>query len=283
MVLAAISAIAAVGCAKADAAAESTAGARRTIEIFVGSASQPPTEEAVAAFEKKMGVTVEVHFGGSGAMLAQMKLSDRGDVYFPGSSDYMELAKQEGLVDASTEERVVYLIPAINVQRGNPKNIQKVEDLAREGVRVGIARPDTVCVGLYGVETLELAGVTTEVKPNIVTQVPSCSKTANLIALKSVDAVLGWRVFEHWDPENIETVYLPKDKVARIGYIPAAVAKKSKDPELAAAFIAYLVSEEGQAHFEKWHYLTSETEARKYATPATPIGGTWTLPAVWKQ
>lgn len=270
-------------CSKADSAGESTAEAKRTLEIFVGSASQPPTEEAVAAFEKKMGVTVEIHFGGSGAMLAQMKLSDRGDVYFPGSSDYMELAKKEGLVDASTEERVVYLIPAINVQRGNPKNIEKVEDLAQPGVRVGIARPDTVCVGLYGVETLEVAGVTTAVKPNIVTQVPSCSKTANLIALKSVDAVLGWRVFEYWDPDSIETVYLPKEKVGRIGYIPAAVARTSKDPDLAAAFIAYLVSDEGQAYFEKWHYLTSEREARKYATPTTPVGGTWTLPAVWNQ
>jgi len=254
-----------------------------TLEMFVGSASKPPTEEAVAAFEKSSGAKLEVHFGGSGKMLAELKLSQRGDVYFPGSSDYMEVAKRQALVDATSETRVVYLIPAINVQRGNPKHIRGVADLKKPGLRVGIARPDTVCVGLYGVEVLESLHLASQVKPNIVTHAESCEKTAQLIALKTVDAVLGWSVFEHWDPRNIETVYLPKEQVTRIGYIPAAVTKFSKEPRLAKAFIAFLVSPEGQAIYKRWHYLTSVEEARLYATRTTPVGGVWELPSSWKE
>ncbi len=273
-----------LGCSRgSDRNHDGTGKGQRTLEIFVGSASQPPTEEAIVAFEKKMGVTVEAHFGGSGAMLSQMKLSGRGDIYFPGSSDYMERAKDEGLVDAATEKRVVYLVPAINVQAGNPKNIQSVEDLARPGIKVGMARPDTVCVGLYGVEALEAMGVSANVKPNIVTHAPSCSKAANLVALQTVDAVLGWRVFQFWDPERIETIYYPKEKVTRIGYIPVAVAKDAKNRTLAEAFIDFLVSEEGQTHFRKWKYLTSVKEAREFATANTPVGGTWVIPTAWTQ
>jgi molybdate transport system substrate-binding protein len=254
----------------------------RNIEVFVGAASKPATEDAVARFEKKTGAKLEVHFGGSGMMLSQMKLSGRGDIYFPGSSDYMELAKKEGVVDASSEQRVVYLVPAINVQRGNPRGIKGLDDLGKPGIRVGIARPDTVCVGLYAVELLETTKMTERVKPNIVTHAESCEKAAQLVSLQSVDAVLGWRVFEHWDEEKIETVSLPREQVTRIGYIPIAIGRSARDPELAGAFILFLMSPEGQAIFEKWGYLASAEEAReKYALPTTPVGGEWTLPDVW--
>ncbi len=60
-------------------------------------------------------------FGGSGKVLSQMKLAKQGDLYFPGSSDYMEKAKKDGDVIADTEAIIAYLVPAINVQAGNPK------------------------------------------------------------------------------------------------------------------------------------------------------------------
>jgi molybdate transport system substrate-binding protein len=279
-------------CSRAEKTSEASPGgspassegsfAGRTLEIFVGSASKPPTEAAVEAFEQKTQATVEAHYGGSGKMLADMKLAERGDVYFPGSSDYMEIAKREGLVFAETEKQVVYLIPAINVQKGNPHGVQGVQDLAKSGLRVGIARPDTVCVGLYGVEVLEARGLGEKVRPNIVTHAESCEKAAQLVSLKAIDAILGWEVFQHWDPDNIETVYLPPEQVTRIGYIPAAVAKSTDERALAEAFIEFLVSDEGRAIYRRWSYLTTVEEARRHATSSTPVGGEWALPEGWK-
>jgi molybdate transport system substrate-binding protein len=272
------------GCSSKDGASATNGPYEgHVLEVFVGTASKPPTEAAAAAFEQKTGAKLEVHFGGSGKMLSDMKLAERGDIYFPGSSDYMEKAKAERLVVPETEQRIVYLIPAINVQRGNPHHIRGLEDLAEPGLRVAIGRPDTVCVGLYAVELLERTKLADKVKPNIVTNAESCEKTAELVSLKAVDAVLGWEVFEHWDPDHIETVYLPKEQVTRIGYIPAAVGTKAKEPALAKAFIAFLVSDEGKAIFKKWSYLTSEAEARVYTTPSTPVGGVYELPASWQQ
>jgi molybdate transport system substrate-binding protein len=277
-----------LACSRKEQAADaprpgaSAAAPRPTLEVFVGSASKPPTEAAVDAFEKKAGVKVEAHYGGSGKMLSELKLAERGDLYFPGSSDYMEVAKREGLVFPETERRVVYLIPAINVQRGNPHRIRGLQDLTRKGLRVGIARPDTVCVGLYAVELLESQKLSEALRPNLVTQTESCEKTAQILSLKSVDAILGWEVFEHWDPTNIETIYLPPEQVPRIGYIPAAVAKFTKNRALAESFLTFLTSEEGQAIYRKWRYLTSVEEARKHATPSTPVGGEWQLPASWR-
>ncbi|MBM4324135.1 MAG: molybdate ABC transporter substrate-binding protein, partial [Deltaproteobacteria bacterium] len=66
--------------------------------LFAGAASKPAAEEVIKDFQKKTAIPVEAIFGGSGFVLSQMKLSKRGDIYFPGSSDFMELAKKENLV-----------------------------------------------------------------------------------------------------------------------------------------------------------------------------------------
>jgi len=75
--------------------------------IFAGAASKPPTEAAAKAFEKKTGVKVYITFGGSGFVLSQMILAKKGDLYFPGSSDYMEIAKKKGVVLPESEKYVV--------------------------------------------------------------------------------------------------------------------------------------------------------------------------------
>lgn len=252
-----------------------------TLELFVGSATKPATEEVAKLFEERYEVNLELHFGGSGAMLSQMKLTGRGDIYFPGSSDFMEKAKEDGLVLPESEAIVVYLIPAINVQKGNPKNIQSLEDLVRPDVTVAIADPETVCVGLYAAEILDNAELSQSIRPKIATYAESCEKTAQLIALKTVDAVIGWRVFQYWNPDEIETVYLDPDQIPRIGYVPIAISKASGQRALAQQFIDFVTSDEGKAIYAKWHYLTSEEEARQFA-PKASVGGEWELPEDWR-
>jgi len=255
---------------------------QKVIEVFAGAASKPATEEAAQVFEQKTGIRVLLHFGGSGKMLADMKLTRKGDIYFPGSSDFMELAKKEGLVQSQTEERLVYVIPAINVPRGNPAAILSLKDLARPGLRVGIARPDTVCVGLYAVEILEKNGMAALVKPNIRVHAESCERVAQLAALGMVDAVLGWSVFSNWNPDKIETIMLKPQEIPRIGYIPIALSSVCRNPVAAGQFIAFLKSDAGRAILQKWGYLVSESEAKKYALPSTPVGGVWEMPASWR-
>ncbi len=196
--------------------------------IFAGAASKPATEETVRIFQERFGIPVDVIFGGSGFVLSQMKLTKKGDLYFPGSSDFMEMAKKEGFVFPESEKIIVYLVPAINVQKGNPKRIYDLKDLTKDGIRVAIANPETVCVGTYAVEIIEknlAQDEKTTFRKNIVNYTESCEKTANVISLKAVDAVLGWRVFQYWDPDRIETIYLRPEEIPRIGYIPIAISK----------------------------------------------------------
>ncbi len=254
--------------------------------LFAGAASKPATEEVVQLFQKRFGISINTTFGGSGFVLSQMKLVKKGDLYFPGSSDFMEKAKKEGLVFPDTEKIVVYLIPSINVQKGNPKKVFNLRDLTREGIRVAIANPEFVCVGTYAVEIIEKNLTPYEkkkLKRNLVNYTESCEKTANAISLKAVDAVLGWRVFQYWDPERIETVYLKPEEIPRIGYLPIAISKFTQDQTSAQKFIDFLLSSEGKNIFRKYHYLMDLREAYEFTKPYTPVGGEYALPLEWRK
>jgi len=144
----------------------STVFADEQLLIFAGSASMPALEEINHNFEAEHRVKVKISFGGSGNVLSQIKLGKKGDIYIPGSSDFMEKAKEERLVLPETEEKIAYLIPSICVVPDNPKSINSLESLVEKDVRLGIANPETVCVGLYAVEIIEKSGLTEKIRKN---------------------------------------------------------------------------------------------------------------------
>jgi molybdate transport system substrate-binding protein len=265
------------GCAKRD-------NTPVALLAYVGAASKPATEEAARLYEQKTGVKIEMVFGGSGYVLSQMKLAKQGDLYFPGSSDYMEKAKHDGDVFADSERIIVYLVPAINVQKGNPRNIRTLYDLARPGMKVVIANPEGVCVGAYAVEIIEKAFTSEQksaFKHNLVNYAESCEKTATAISLKTADAVIGWRVFEHWDARRIETIPLPGGQIPRIGYIPIAISKFSRNRAAAQAFIDFLTGPEGRAVYARHRYFATAEDAGAWIGAEKPVGGEYEVPGEW--
>ena len=152
-------------------------------------------------------------------------------------------------------------------------------DLTRPVLEVGVGAPETVCVGLYAYEILEYNGLLEAIQQagTIVTHAESCSKTAALITLDAVDAIMGWRVFSEWKPDDIDVVLLEPQQIVRLAYVPGAISTFTKDETSTRQFLDFLASAEGQQIFGKWGYLATEEEARQFA-PDAKIGGEYKLP-----
>ncbi len=247
------------------------------LTVLCGSASKPPMQRIAKEYQAATGVSVELVYGGSGTLLSQLQLAERGDIYLPGSPDFMELAEDLGQVVPSSEAIVAFLVPALIVPEGNPAGIQDLAGLARPGVRVGIGNPETVCLGLYGVELLEHNGLLDAVLPNVVTFGASCSKTADLAAMGSVDVILGWRVFEAWNPGRMDLVMLQDGQAPRVSIIPIAITTHARDPARAQGFIDFVLSPAGRQAYADAGYLTDREQALALA-PGAVIGGRYQLP-----
>jgi molybdate transport system substrate-binding protein len=247
---------------------------------FVGSVSLPATKEAAQVFERETGIHVELHFGGSGSMLSQMILSRRGDLYFPGSPDYMAKAIERRAVNPNSVQRIAYLIPAINVPRANPKSVRDLKDLGRKGMRLAIANPHSVSIGVYAAEILDKSGLRERIKPNVKAYVESFSRLGNLIALNNVDAVIGWRILEQWNPDRAQTILLKPREIPRISTAPIAISQFARNPKGAQQFIRFLASNAGRGIFRKRGYIVTEADARRFA-PKAQIGGRYDVPSDW--
>jgi molybdate transport system substrate-binding protein len=249
----------------------------KVVKAFCGAASKPAIEECSEAFEKQTGIRVEAQFGGSGIMLSRMKMSKMGDLFISGSPDYMINAERDEVIVPGSVKILAYMVPAIVVRKGNPKDIRSLEDLAKPGMRVAIGNPEAVCAGLYALEILEHTGLLSPVANNIVVHAESCAKIVALITMDRVDAVLGWRAFANWNPDETEAVMLSADEIPRLAYVPAGIFTYAENPELAQRFIDFLTSPDGQRIFTKWGYIATREAAQDFAPNAT-IGGEYELP-----
>jgi molybdate transport system substrate-binding protein len=239
------------------------------IRVYFGAAAEVPEQEIVALFENRTGIKVEYTISGSGTLLSTIQMGKVGDLYAPGSPDFMQMALNQGVMVNDTVKILAYVVPEIIVQKGNPKNITSLDDLARPGIRVGIANPESVCVGLYAVEILNRSGLWENVRPNIVVYAKSCSDAASLVVTRSVDAIIGWNVFYNWTPDKVDIVYLKPEQIPRIAYIPIGITKYSDDPASAQKLIDFMLSQESQAIFAKYGYFATLNDAKKLAPYAS--------------
>ncbi len=222
--------------------------------VFAGAANMPPLTEAARLYEKRYGVKVRLTFGGSGVVLSQMKLTRKGDVYVPGSDDYMDKALKEGLIDPKSVRVICWLTPAIIVPKGNPKGIKSLQDLTKPGIRVGIAAPGSVCLGDVAKEILEQTGLWEKIRPNIVVEAKDCADLAVQLKLGLVDAIIGWDVFVYWYPDTpMDIVPIPPE-VLQVRHIPAGVTVFAWDKKEAQRFVNFLASNEGKACYARCGY-----------------------------
>lgn len=252
--------------------------------VFAGVASRPPMEELARRFQERTGTQVDLVLGGSGFLLSQMRLSRQGDLFFPSSPDFMESAKRLGLVKPETERRLAYLVPAICVPKGNPRNIRCLSDLLRPGLKVAIAHPELVAIGTHTVEIVEKAFRPEErsaFRANLVNYAENHEKLVAALALRTVDAGVAWSLAAKWDPARIEILPLRPDQIPRISYLSMALATSSRNPTLARTFLDFVASAEGRSVFARHHYFTSPEEAFAWIGQPRPVGGTYVLPPSW--
>lgn len=228
-----------------DRAKEPASGSRTSLYFYAGAGLRPMLDKASEAFQKlNPKVRLDIGYAGSGCLLSQLTFSKRGDLYMPGEDFYLKQATERGFI--SSQKPVGYFEPVLLVQKGNPKGIKTVADLAKPRMKVGLGEPEAAAVGRAANDLLKKAGLFEQVNRNVVFRAGNVPELGNSVKLKSIDVAIVWNVTAMQQTDDCDMVPIDK-RLYQPSLAPIGLLKFAKHPEQAQAFIDFLCSSEGQA------------------------------------
>lgn len=232
--------------------------------VFAAAGARPAVDEVCDRFEDRYGTSVEVSYGGAGEVLSTMISLERGDVYIAPEQGFMESAVEQGAVDPATIGTVAYMIPVLGVQKGNPKHIAGLSDLARPGVRVAVTRQETTLLGEYAPQIFEKAGLAEEIGKNIVTEAARPDLLVTWLSMGKVDAVITWHFYEALAPDALDVVWLDPDELTGIGEMQVSISRYTRQRDAAERLVEFIASGEADSIFENYGYVVDVEQAKRY-------------------
>lgn len=209
------------------------------LTIFSAGAVAPPLLDAVEFFEHEFKIKCDVRVGKPGELLEEIEKTKRGDVFSSGAEYILDDAEEQELIIKGSRKSLGYRRSVIIVPLGNPAKIASLKDLCTEGVKVGIA-VDGCLKGVWD-DIASKAGLTDQIRQNIMHHADACGSLMGLIHSGKVDAIIGWNAFQGVWPNTCEVIELPENLQVFRSTV-AGIVSYTKDKELSRKFIEYLTS-----------------------------------------
>lgn len=226
--------------------------------LFHAGIGQRSALNEVKEIFQKLHPEVQFNFAykGSGYFIADIERSREGDLYMPGEEFYLLQAVERGFIkDYNPETDVAaHFMVVIVTPRGNPANIQKIEDFARPGVRVSLGNPKACAIGIWGEKIFRKAGNLDAVRKNAVHEAKCIAEAANAPQHRVVDAGLLWSSTAVLYLRDLEIIPI-EPKYRGFVRLPVAVLAFAKHPELARELKQFILSDEGKAIFRSHAYV----------------------------
>lgn len=215
---------------------------KHAITVFAAASLSDGFRELAITFEHWTGVHVTFSFAASSLLATQVQQGAPADVL--ATADEITMAKVADLVE--TPQPFAHNRLEIAVEKGNPKHVAGLADLARSDLAVVLAAEE-VPVGKYAREALADARVS--VAPRSLEA--DVKAVLNKVALGEADAGIVYATDVKAAANKVDGVEIP-DSQNVVATYPIAVVKKSPDAESARAFVNFVLSDKGRdilAHF----------------------------------
>ena len=197
--------------------------------------------EVESAFEEENpDVDVVLNLGSSSALREQILEGAPADVFASANTYNMDQVSEAGELSGEAQIFVTNSLQ-IAVPTGNPAGVTGLEDFAREELLIGLCAEDIPC-GEFGRRALENAAVT----PSIDTNEPDVRALLTKIEAGELDAGITYVTDVLATPGTVEGLGIPAEVNVVAGY-PIATLAGAPNADAAAAWVEFVLSDEGQA------------------------------------
>jgi molybdate transport system substrate-binding protein len=248
-----------LGACAGPAPAAVATGAPKTLTVLAAASLTEAFSEIGKAFEAaNPGVTVKISFGGSQTLRTQIEQGAQADVFASANTKEMDTLVTDKLVGANSAQvfltnQLVVILPA-----GNPAGLATLSDLSKPGTKIILAARE-VPAGNYALQVLDKldaalgAGFKNKLLANVVSYETDVKQVAQKVQLGEADAGIVY-VSDAVAAPDLKKITIPPENNVIARY-PLAALSHSTNGGLAQAFIAFVLSTDGQAVLQKWGFL----------------------------
>jgi len=192
-----------------------------------------------------LGTKVQLNFGASGALMAQIAKGAPADVCVSADQETMDRAQEQGLVKPGQRRDVVSNALVVIVPDGAGKAPATVADLAQAGnARVAIGLPASVPVGRYTKAVLEAANLWAAIEPKMI-GASSVRQALDYVARAEVDAGFVYATDAAIMPDKVKVAFAVR--TAKPILYPVATLAGAPNPAEAGKFVGFLFTPPAQA------------------------------------
>jgi molybdate transport system substrate-binding protein len=209
----------------------------KTLTVFAAASLQEPFTALAKQFEKDhKGVKVELSFGASNDLTAQIQQGAPADVIATASTATMDQ------IDGDITDRADFASNTmeIAIPAGNPGHIHSLADLARKGVKLAVCQAEVPC-GTVAAKVFANAKMT--VHP--VTEEVDVKSVLTKVSLGEVDAGIVYVSDVKTAGPKVTGITIPA-AVNAITTYPIATVTKAKQKSLAADFVELVEGDAGR-------------------------------------
>ena len=233
--------------------------APRTLTVFAAASLTGSFGDIGKAFEAaNPGVTVTFNFAGTQALATQLTQGAKADVFASANHTYMDNLVIANLAAPGYKDFVTNVLEVI-LPANNPANVQTLQDLAKPGLKL-VLEDKSVPAGAYSLQILANlskdptygSDFSTKVLANVVSNETDVKEVVAKMQLGEADAGIVY-VTDAIAAPTLKTIVIPTNFNVVAKY-PIAALTNAPQPNLAAAFVAYVLSPDGQAIMQKWGF-----------------------------
>ncbi len=193
-------------------------------------------------------VDVELNVGSSSSLREQIIEGAPADVFASANTSNMDQVVEAG--EAEGGDIFVTNLLQIAVPAGNPAGIVGLEDFANVDLLIGLCAEDVPC-GDFARQALGNAGIT----PAIDTNEPDVRALLTKIEAGEIDAGITYVTDVLSTDGAVDGVAIP-EKFNVVAEYPIAALANAPNPAAAAAFVDFVLSNEGQAILVRYGFET---------------------------
>lgn len=225
--------------------------ANKELLIYCGATMVAPMQAAAEKFEKLNKCKIKFIYGGSGEILNIFLLHEKGDLFLPGSENYIKRLEEKNFI--ADKKIIGYNQAILFVKKGNPKRIKNdINELIRQDLRVAIGSSDAGSIGNETKNILSKIGLYEKVLENAFFITTDSKRLADGFREETIDLTLNWKAKYSQNSNYLYMDYLEVDEdKAEKHPLYLALLQTSEEKELAKMFINFVLSEEGEEIFNK--------------------------------